>query len=196
MGQKPRRTSGGRAGTFRAKPPTLVVLLVLTPLVLWLLFLSLKLLIRKVFLLDIYKPTARSLKRYLCDKVDENAFVVVNAPFVTKEKGQASNLKLYSLQRIATRPDWERTFNANGCGAETVIGIDNFDYRLDDPQTNQKKRRLLERLLKILVLDSTGLLHFSPRALDGRHDNNLRVVQSALYVQRQLDRSRLKLEFH
>jgi hypothetical protein len=112
------------------------------------LFLFINFIVRKVFVLDANKPTSHSLKKLLSEKIERNAFVVVDAPFVKKEPGKGSNLYLRDLPAIATSSDWVEKFDYASCSEETVIALDQFDYRLDDPQLNLQKLKLVESLLE------------------------------------------------
>lgn len=144
-------TSVPLLGVPKSGTITLVVLLV--PF-----FLFVNFLIRKVFVLDVQKPASHSLKKLLSEKVDHNAFVVVNAPFVKKVTGNGSNLYLKALPGIATSFDWPDTFDYPAGDEKPVIALDQFDYGLDDPQLNQQKLKLMENLLakerKLLIFSS------------------------------------------
>src|SRR5215217_1485893 len=112
------------------------------------LFLFINFIVRKVFLLDAQKPASHSLKKLLSEKIDRNAFVVVNAPFVKKEPAQGSNLYLRDLPSIATTSNWADTFDFNAGGEEGAIALDEFDYGIDDPQINLQKMKLVNNLLE------------------------------------------------
>lgn len=150
--------------------PALGIILLFVPL-----FLLVNYMVRKVFLLDIHKPTSRSLKKFLRDKVDRSVFVVVNAPFIKKVKGKESNINLHDFSSIVTVENWETKFDDTACGAEDVIAFDQFDYGLDDPQTNQRKRQLLERLLannrRLLLFSSVEASQYSFTNGEGKHGN-------------------------
>jgi hypothetical protein len=121
-------------------------------------FLFVNYLIRKVFVLDVQKPTSYSLKKLLSEKIDHNAFVVVNAPFVKKVPGNGSNLYLKALPNIATSSNWADTFDYAAGEERAVIALDQFDYGINDPQLNQQKLKLMENLLakerKLLIFSS------------------------------------------
>src|SRR6185369_1962536 len=144
-------TSVPLLGVPKAATITLVVLLV--PF-----FLFVNYLIRKVFVLDVQKPTSYSLKKLLTEEIYHNAFVVVNAPFVKKVAGNGSNLYLKALPSIATSSDWADTFDYASGEGRTVIALDQFDYGIKDPQLNQQKLKLMENLLakerKLLIFSS------------------------------------------
>ena len=112
-----------------------------------LLFLFVNYVIRKVFLLDLHKPSTHSLKTLLSEKIQRNVFVVVDAPFVKKAPGNGSNLYLKDLPSIATSSDWADTFDKSSGDESTVIALDRFDYGMDDPHINQQKLKLVENLL-------------------------------------------------
>jgi len=123
------------------------------------LFLFINFIVRKVFLLDMHKPTSHSLTKLLSCKIERNVFVVVNAPFVKKVLGKESNLCLRNVPSLATSADWADAFDYNSVGAETVIALDEFDYGMDDPKINQQKLNLVESLLakqRTLVIFSSA----------------------------------------
>ena len=127
-------------------------------------FLAVKFMVRKVFCLDIHKPSSYSLKKFLTEKTDRNVFVVANAPYVTKVAAKESNVYLTDLRKVASSPNWADTFDdrsANG----SVIAFDQFDYLLNDPQTNQQKLKLVERLLgnqrTMIIFSSTEPSQYS-----------------------------------
>lgn len=122
------------------------------------LYFLLHFMIRKVFLLDLHKPSSYSLKKFLCDKIDRNSFVVVNAPFVNKIKGKAGNLYLQKFSDLASIPDWKSKFDDSQCGNGNVIALDQFEYELDNADINKRRLEVLENLLgrnKTLLVFST-----------------------------------------
>ncbi len=112
------------------------------------LFLCVNYIVRKVFLLDVQQPITYSLKKLLSEKIRRNVFVVVNTPFLKKAPPNGSNLHVKDLQSIATSSDWSNTFDTPSVDEKTVIALDRFDYRMDDPQINQQKLKLVEKLLE------------------------------------------------
>lgn len=133
--------------------PAIALLLWFIPL-----FLMIHFMVRKVFLLDVHKPTSYSLKRFLCDKIDRNVFVVVNAPFFKKVRFKASTLHLQRFSDVAAVKDWNGSFDDTKCGDVDVIAFDQFEYQMDDAQVNQRRLALVGDLLKkkkTLLLFST-----------------------------------------
>ena len=123
------------------------------------LFIFVNFIVRKVFLLDIHKPSSHSLKKLLSGKIERNVFVVVNAPFVRKEIGEESNLYLRDVPSLAKCPDWADTFDYTAVGEDAVIALDDFDYGMDDPHINQQKLKFVENLLakqRTLVIFSSA----------------------------------------
>ena len=110
-------------------------------------FLGVHFIVRKVFLLDIRRPTSHSLKSFLTGKIDRNVFVVANAPFVNKEAIKEKDLYLTDLRNMEPSADWVNSFDDRPAGEGAVIALDQFDYRMDDPQLNQQKLKLVEKLL-------------------------------------------------
>jgi hypothetical protein len=104
-------------------------------------------LVRKVFLLDIYKPSSRPLSAFLSEKIDRNLFVVVDAPFGTKIPSADSNLQVIDLQKLVIVRDGVATIEKPlGCEGK-VLALDHFDFQSNDPKTNQLKLGLVEELL-------------------------------------------------
>ena len=136
-------------------------------------FLFVNYLIRKVFVLDVQKPASHSLKKLLSEKINRNAFVVVNAPFVKKVPGNGSNLYLKALPSIATSSDWADTFDYASSDDRAVIALDQFDYKIDDTQLNQQKLKLMENLLakerKLLIFSSVEFSEY--RFSNGENGN-------------------------
>ena len=124
-----------------------------------LLFFLIHFMIRKVFLLDVHKPTSHSLKKFLCDQFERNAFVVVNAPLFRKMsfiKTKTVHLEKFSDLARSTR--WKGEFDDTRCAEGEVIAFDGFEYQMDDVRTNKKRLSLLKELVdkkKNLVLFST-----------------------------------------
>jgi len=133
--------------------PAIALLLLFIPL-----FLLIDFMVRKVFLLDVHKPTSHSLKKFLCDKIERNVFVVVNAPFFKKMRFKASTLHLQRFSDLTGAKEWNGTFDESKCGEVDVIAFDQFEYQMDDPQMNKRRLALLDELLKkkkTLLLFST-----------------------------------------
>jgi Cache domain len=111
------------------------------------LFVFINSIVRKTFLLDANKPSSLPLKKLLSEKIDRNVFVVVNTPG-KKAPANGSNIYLRDLPSMVTSPDWVDKFDYASCSDETVIALDQFDYRMDDPQINLQKLKLVENLLE------------------------------------------------
>ena len=121
--------------------PAIGVLCLAVPL-----FFLIHFLIRKVFLLDVHKPSSYSLKKFLCDAFERNCFVVVKAPFVRKTDF-ASSLYLKKFSELATSIRWKGEFN-DQCAEGAVIAFDQFEYQMDDARTNRKRLTMLNQLVK------------------------------------------------
>jgi hypothetical protein len=157
-------TDGRQAWPWRrlntAVPVMGVSVLPAIALLLWFipLFLMIHFMVRKVFLLDVHKPTSYSLKKFLCDRIDRNVFVVVNAPFFKKLRFKAGTLHLQRFSDVAGAKDWNGSFDDTKCGDVDVIAFDQFEYQMDDVQVNKGRLALVGDLLKkkkTLLLFST-----------------------------------------
>lgn len=126
-----------------------------------LLFYLMYFMIRKVFLLDVHKPRGHSLKKFLCDQFERNAFVVANAPFFTKQTfaSNALRLKRFGDSDLAGSSRWKGEFNHTECTEGVVIAFDEFEYQIDDARTNRNRLKLL----KELVTQKKKILLFSKR---------------------------------
>ena len=147
--------------------PAIALLLLFIPL-----FLLIHFMVRKVFLLDIHKPTSHSLKKFLCDKIEGNVFVVVNAPFFNKMRFKPSSLHLQKFSDITGAGEWNGTFDESKCGEVNAIAFDQFEYRMNDAQINKRRLALLDNLLKKkkkLLLFST--VEPSEYSFDNEHAN-------------------------
>lgn len=137
-------------------------------------FLFIHFIVRKVFLLDIYKPTSHPLRDFLSKKIERNLFVVVDAPLVTKRPCDKSNLYLNDFREVVKLPGWVDSVLQPAL-AHTVLAIDNFDYQSDDATTNQQKLQLIERLLeekrKLLIFSAVEPSQYSFGNGDANHKN-------------------------
>jgi hypothetical protein len=130
--------------------------------------------LRKVFLLDIYKPTSAPLEEFLTTKVKRNLFVVVDAPFIEKATSSESNLYLKDLRTIGKAADGSYQF-PDLPGADRAIGLDNFDFSLSDPQANVKKLDLVEDLLRkkrtLMIFSSVEPSQYQFKNGENGHEN-------------------------
>ena len=125
------------------------VLPAIAALVLAVLLLSLMhFMVRKVFLLDVHKPSSSSLKRFLCDKIDRHAFVVVNAPFFRKTRFKGARLYLEKFSDLAKSIRWNDKFDDTKWGEVDVIALDEFEYQIEDARLNKRRLNLLCELVK------------------------------------------------
>jgi hypothetical protein len=109
-------------------------------------FSCVRFIVRKVFLLDVYKPSSRPLQSFLSEKIDRNLFIVVDAPFAEKKPTGDSNIYLNDIRKLSNSPGWEDNLTRI-VPEPNVFGLDNFGYQIDDPQINQQKLSLIENLL-------------------------------------------------
>jgi len=130
--------------------------------------------VRKVFLLDIYKPSSRPLRAFLSETIDRNLFVVVDAPFVIKTPYEESNLRLSDFRTVAGSPEMKAKL-LQPTSEERVLALDNFDYQSDDPKANQEKLSLLEDLLEekqtLLIFSAVEPSEYSFKNGDPLHKN-------------------------
>ena len=112
------------------------------PFYIWLHFI-----VRKVYLLDVHRPTSYPLKSLMKEEFDRNLFIVLEAPFTERHTIVKENMRLLDVPLIAKTPDWASKIDYRELDAFDAIAIDHFDYKLTDVPTNQQKLQLLEMLL-------------------------------------------------
>lgn len=138
-------------------------------------FVFVQFLVRKIFLLDVYKPSSRPLSAFLSEKITSNLFVVVDAPFVTKTPFGDSNLELMNLPEIGTVSGGVATIDAPPVREGKVLALDHFDYRSDDSKMNQLKLELIEELLKskkpLLIFSAVEPSQYSFKNGDNGQEN-------------------------
>jgi hypothetical protein len=110
-------------------------------------FMFVHFIVRKVFLLDVYRPTSYPLKKLLNETLDRNLFVVLDEPFTGKRVFDSDRLQVLDLHSLANSPDWGDKFDYNKLPDKEAIALDHFDYKLDDAQANLQKMSLVGRLL-------------------------------------------------
>lgn len=111
-------------------------------------FLFVRFIVRKVFLLDVYKPSSRPLQAFLNEPIEQNLFIVVDAPFAEKRPLGHSNVYLNDIRQLVNSPGWKHNAAKLASDHAAVLALDNFGYRLDDPELNEQKLSLLEKLLE------------------------------------------------
>lgn len=109
-------------------------------------FLFIHFLVRKIFLLDVYKPSSRPLSAFLSEKINSNLFVVVDAPLVTKAPTGECNLHLIDVRTMEYSTEEMKKLDALARDGK-VLALDHFDHKSKDPTTNQLKLGLVEQLL-------------------------------------------------
>jgi hypothetical protein len=137
-------------------------------------FLFLHFIVRKVFLLDIFKPTTHPLNDFLSEKIQHNLFVVVDAPLTTKSTCYKSNLCLKNFREEVNSPTWQEQL-LQPAPPETVLAIDHFDYQSDDHVANQQKLNVIEKLIennrKLLIFSAVEPSQYVFGNGDANHKN-------------------------
>lgn len=132
---------------------SLLFILTLIPFFLWVSFI-----VRKVFLLDVHRPSSKPLRVLLQTQPTRNLFIVLDSPFTEESIATSSNIHLLDLPTLANAPDWANTIAYADLDKFQAIAVDNFAYRLDDAMTNRQKLYLLETLIsrqrKVIVLSA------------------------------------------
>ena len=135
------------------------VLLILL-LVAWLLFAGLSFIGRRLFLLASDEPTRDYGNELNEDALSQNLFLIASRFTRNGKAPDWRGFQVIDLWSIKSARDWAQFYGdkyANGNGKHG-IAIDHFEYRLDDPDTNARKIKLIEHFLahnRTLIVAST-----------------------------------------
>ncbi|HJX93239.1 MAG TPA: cache domain-containing protein, partial [Pyrinomonadaceae bacterium] len=105
--------------------------------------------VRKVFLLDVHRPTSYALDGILRNRFDRNLFIVLEAPYSELLTIARNGVHLIDVQENATSRDWAKKIKYSTLKDCAAIVVHHFDYKLHDTPTNLQKLHLLEELLKL-----------------------------------------------
>lgn len=100
-------------------------LLAFVPFYFWLHFI-----VRKVFLLDVHRPTSYPLKALMKEDLDRNLFIVLEGPFTARSTIIKKNMGFIDLPAIAKTADWASQYDYRKLDSFAAIVVDQFDHRL------------------------------------------------------------------
>ncbi|HEY6806951.1 MAG TPA: hypothetical protein VI306_25465 [Pyrinomonadaceae bacterium] len=143
---------------FKLTPFRLVFLSLLVPI----LFLLIRFVVNRLFLLDTIK-ISRGEPGIAVPKDTQKLFVVLGSPY-TERPGllQTTKFKVLDLKTNGVDDEWLGKFDVGTFLGETdtqSIAIDSFEYQIDRPQFNLHKLSLLEKLVacpRALLVASTA----------------------------------------
>jgi hypothetical protein len=133
-------------------------------LLLSLLFLTLRYIARRVFLLGLRDPLG-PYGHSLDSTTAQNIFVLVS-PFVKKSGRwkQGNDFYVVDLRDEARSYGWASTYPYEKLSADRAVAIDYFEYGSDDVRANREKLRFIERLLvdgrAVVVLSALDLASY------------------------------------
>jgi len=104
-------------------------------------------LVRRIFLFDI-APLKMTGALRLAEAIREGRNVLILVPNVPGTWRLDPDKKFLDLEEIATEPKWAENLDLNKLPVNTVIEIVHFEYRLNDPQNDEQKKILINRLLE------------------------------------------------
>ncbi len=104
-------------------------------------------LVRRIFLFDI-APLKMTGALRLAEAIREGRNVLILVPNVPGSWRLDPDKKFLDLEEIATEPKWAENLDLNKLPVNTVIEIVHFEYRLNDPQNDEQKKILINRLLE------------------------------------------------
>jgi len=133
--------------------------------------------VRKVFLLDVERPTSYAVNDILKKTFDHNLFIVLEPPYTEIFTIGKDNVHTIDLQKHAISVGWAKRIDYAHLKAYQAIVVRRFGYKLHVPSTNQQKLHLLEELLKlkkpVIVFSEIepSLYRFSNGATDEREND-------------------------
>jgi hypothetical protein len=127
-------------------------------------FLLFYLIVRKVFLLDLHKPSSFSFHAWFSREIRGNCFMILEDPFTQDRSLNTTHFHVVDLKRMAHDVDWAEKFNYQGLPAKKIIAVDHFEYRLEEPEVNNQKTYFLDKLLagwRVMVISAADPTHYS-----------------------------------
>ena len=128
-------------------------------LMVFVLFLLIRFVVKRVFLLDAIKLSHSDDKPAAVSDAG-NRFVVLGSPYTRRSQiAPAAQYKVLNLETAAVDSDWAQKLNLEPLKDAPAIAVDCFEYQFDQPQQNLQKLTLLEKLLthnRKLLISSTA----------------------------------------
>jgi hypothetical protein len=101
---------------------------------------------RKLFLFHI-APLKMTEQRHLAESLREGRNVLILEPPVSNWKLEEPKYPL-DVKRLATGPAWAEQLDLDTVPADTLIEIRGFEYKTGDPEIDNQKHHLLQRLIQ------------------------------------------------
>jgi hypothetical protein len=147
--------------------------LTLIPFFLWILFI-----VRKVFLLDIHRPSSKPLRVLLQNLPTRNLFIVRDAPFTEASIANAKGVHVIDVATTLGAPNWASSISQPSEKEFHTVAVENFSHKLEDSEANHQRLVLLENLMTwkqgIMVLSDVepSLYRFSNGDIAGQDNGN------------------------
>ena len=126
------------------RPWWMVFLLACIPFYLWV-----GLMVRKIFLLNLHRPTSYSFETLQARTVGGNLFVILEPPFTQSRRLDGEKFHYLSLRDMSESSGWAEAFDYGALrGADKIVAVDHFEHMADDPEANRRKAHFLEELLR------------------------------------------------
>ncbi len=105
--------------------------------------------VRKVFLLNLYRPTSYPFGSLKAGDVSGNLFIILEPPFTQSRRLDGEKFHQISMRDMPESSGWAETFDYETLGdGDQVIALDHFEHRAGEPEVNRQKARFLEELLR------------------------------------------------
>jgi hypothetical protein len=128
-------------------------------LMVFVLFLLIRFVVKRVFLLDAVKLSHSHDKPSVLSDAGHR-FVVLGSPYTRRSQiAPAAQYKVLNLETAAVNSEWAQKLNLKTLKDAPAIAVDCFEYQIDQPQQNLQKLTLLEKLLthnRKLLVSSTA----------------------------------------
>ena len=132
--------------------------------------------VRRIFLFHV-APLKMTGAMRAAEYLREGRNIVVLLPQVSEWKPEGAEWPPLKVPELATEPNWATNFNLDTLPVNTVIEIRNFEYSSNDPEIDQQKFVLLQRLLERRNTQIAVVMTVSPSPEDfGRQFRGLELV--------------------
>jgi hypothetical protein len=105
--------------------------------------------VRKIFLLNLHRPTSYPFASLQAGEVSGNLFIILEPPFTQSRTLEGERFQPLSLRDMPDSADWVEAFDYEALrGNDKIVALNHFDYRDAEPEANRRKARFLEEILR------------------------------------------------
>ncbi len=140
--------------------------LLLLGIIIFGMFLVMRFIARRIFLLELESGTLREYQDFSKMKDQSHNIILIGPPSSNKSALLSKKVRLViDLARLNPEKSWEDLVDKKALSGSRVIGIDHFEHKIDDPIFNKFKLQVLEDLVysyhkKIIIATSVNPLQY------------------------------------